>query len=419
MKTLSRPLGYNRIILLILAGESVFMLPFLLARIFRPTFLSAFQINNFELGTCFTVYGIVALLSYLYGGAITDHYPPRKLLAAALLATALGGVYMGTFPELLGLQILFGYWGFTTIFLFWGAMIKATRSWGGNSRQGQAFGFLEGGRGLLAAFLGMFGVMIFARLLPAELDQFPVEDRQTAFRVVIWSTSAWVAGVGLLIQFLLKDQEAYFARESSWVNILQVLQLRSLWLVMWIVLAAYVGYKITDVLSLYSAEVMQFNEVDAARVGSYQLYLRPLVCVLVGFLADRSRSSFWILWSFIILGIGAAMFAMGWLTAPHIGWFVLGIVLLGVGVYSLRTLYFAVLEEAQIPLSLTGTAVGLVSVVGYTPDIFIGPLMGYLLDNSPGIQGHQQVFGLLLGFVISGLIAAFLLYKRIRKASGS
>lgn len=113
------------------------------------------------------------------------------------------------------------------------------------------------------------------------------------------------------------------------------------------------------------------------------------------------------------------MFAMGWLTAPHIGWFVLGIVLLGVGVYSLRTLYFAVLEEAQIPLSLTGTAVGLVSVVGYTPDIFIGPLMGYLLDNSPGIQGHQQVFGLLLGIVISGLIAAFLLYKRIRKASGS
>jgi sugar phosphate permease len=44
-------------------------------------------------------------------------------------------------------------------------------------------------------------------------------------------------------------------------------------------------------------------------------------------------------------------------------------------------------------LALTGTAVGLVSLQGYTPDIFAGPAMGYLLDNSQGEQGHQHVFG--------------------------
>ena len=58
-----------QIILLILAGESVFFLPFVLPRIFRPTFLDVFELNNFQLGSCFSIYGTVALLSYLYGGA--------------------------------------------------------------------------------------------------------------------------------------------------------------------------------------------------------------------------------------------------------------------------------------------------------------------------------------------------------------
>jgi hypothetical protein len=38
---------------LILAGETIFFLPFVLARVFRPTLLAVFQISNFELGAYF------------------------------------------------------------------------------------------------------------------------------------------------------------------------------------------------------------------------------------------------------------------------------------------------------------------------------------------------------------------------------
>ncbi len=70
--------------LLILAGESVFILPFVIARVFRPTVLDAFALDNFQLGICFSIYGIVALLSYLFGGPLADKYPPGKLIATAL-----------------------------------------------------------------------------------------------------------------------------------------------------------------------------------------------------------------------------------------------------------------------------------------------------------------------------------------------
>ena len=52
---------------------------------------------------------------------------------------------------------------------------------------------------------------------------------------------------------------------------------------------------------------------------------------------------------------------------------------------------------------MTGTAVGLVSVVGYTPDIFMGPINGYLTDTYPGAAGHQYFFGVLACFAALGL----------------
>ncbi len=106
-------------------------------------------------------------------------------MTVALLLTSAGGLVMASFPSLFTLQILFGYWGFSTIFLFWAAMIKATRNWGGLEQQGKAFGFLEGGRGIVAASIGVIGVTIFATLLPKEIKAASFEERQAAFQIVL------------------------------------------------------------------------------------------------------------------------------------------------------------------------------------------------------------------------------------------
>jgi len=414
--------SFFRIVLLMLAGEGVFLLPFLLARIFRPTFLAVFEISNFELGSLYSIYGVIALISYLFGGAIADRFPPRKLMASALLMTAAGGLIMAQFPSFTTLQILYGYWGFSTIFLFWAAMIKATRNWGGLNQQGRAFGYLEGGRGIVAALIGAVGVLIFALLIPDDVISASFSERQTAFRWVILATSAMVALVGLLVLFFLKEEESEEAEtdelkaDTSWKTILKVMQLPSVRLLILIVLCAYCGYKVTDILSLYAAEIMLFDEVDAAKVGSFQMYLRPLVCISIGFFADRSSSALWLVRGFVLLLLGAILFASGWVTVPHNAFFVLSIIITGIGTYGLRTLYFAAVKEGHIPYAVTGTAVGIISVIGYTPDIFMGPVMGILLDNNPGLLGHQLVFLLLAGFAAVGTFASFRFKKIIDKS---
>ena len=407
--------------LLILSGEFIYFLPYVLSRVFRPTFLDVFQLNNFQLGSLFSVYGVVALLSYIYGGVITDRYSPRKLMSSALFLTALGGLVLASYPSYQTLQILYGYWGFTSVFLFWGAMIKATRLWGGDNNQGKAFGFLDGGRGIIAASMGSIGVFVFTIVLTSDIESASVLERQEAFRYVILLSSFMVAFIGLLVLIFLRNMEDkntnFELPLNTLTNIKGVLKNESIWLLMLIIMCAYVGYKVTDIYSLYASEVMLYDQIEAAEVGALQLYLRPIVCIAIGLLADRTKNMFWIIFGFVTMLIGALIFSFG-IIKPDMNFiFFLSLVILAVGTYSIRALYFAVLKEANVAFALTGTAVGIISVVGYSPDIFAGPIMGYLLDENPGIIGHQYVYFMLVIFSIIGLIAS-IRFARLTKPSG-
>ncbi len=85
---LRRGLG---MVALITAGEAVFGLPFVLARVFRPTVLDVFGLTNLQLGVAFSLYGIVAMIAYFAGGPLADRFAPRRLMSVALLGASRAG----------------------------------------------------------------------------------------------------------------------------------------------------------------------------------------------------------------------------------------------------------------------------------------------------------------------------------------
>lgn len=404
------------LILLILSGEAIFILPFVLPRVFRPTVLDVFQLDNVALGLCFSVYGVVAMASYLLGGPLADRYPPRKLIAIALWLTALCGFIFAQYPEFWVLQFIYGWWGFTTIFLFWAPMIKATRVWGGSNSQGKAFGFLDGGRGLTGALFGLLGVVIFSFFLVEEPDTASLSDRKSAFTYVIYTASIIIILVGYLVWKFMKPQvkeEQILVKKITWPEIKEVLKLPSVWLLMVIILCGYVGYKITDVISQYAAEVMLYNQVDAAKVGTLLQFLRPTAGIFFGLIADKLRISWLLFLSFILTLLGGLLFASGVIAPNTTLLFFISVVVVAAGVYACRALYFGVMQVGRIPLPLTGTAVGLISLIGFTPDIFAGPAYGMLLDAHPSQEiGHQHVFWMLNVFAFIGAIAAFIYHRK-------
>ena len=387
------------LVTLIIAAETAYFLPFVLARVFRPTLLDFFQISNRELGVWFSVYGIVAMISYMFGGVLADRFPARKLMAIALWLTSGGGVVMAMVPSNRVMIVLYGFWGFTTIWLFWAAMIRATREWGGTEFQGRAFGWLEGGRGTVAALLATSALLIFSR--------------EGNFQNVILATSLSTFLGGCLVWIFIPNRSPESSGtpfSETFRGILSLLRIRNTWLLSAIILCAYVGYKITDDFSLFAREVLGFSELNAAGLGTVALWLRALVAILAGYLADRYRRTDLITVCFGLTVIGAALFGFQILNGITV-LILLNLVLTATGIYGLRTLYFAVMKEAGFPVALTGTAVGIISIAGFVPDIFIGPWMGYLLDNSPGAEGHAHVFLLLSAFALLGLVAG-LLFRR-------
>lgn len=414
------PTGWRRgvaLLALVIAGESIFFLPFVLARIFRSTLLEVFALTNLELGMAFSAYGIVAMAAYFFGGPLADRFAPRGLLTVALIATAIGGLVLTIIPSLATLKLLFAYWGFTTIALFWSALIRATREWGGGSLQGAAFGLLDGGRGLLTAVMGSVLVAVYAGLLPTVIVSASLEQRTAAFQQIILVVTAITAAAAVLLWFTLPphhDRPKKCAHVFDWSGMKHALRMPTVWLQAVIVICAYVGFKATDDFSLYAKEVLGLNEVAAARVGLVSLWMRPVAAIGAGFLADRVGTVRMTMISFALIVIGSLVLASGMITTGAWWIYVLSISTASLGIFALRGLYFAIMGEGRIPLAFTGSAVGLVSVIGYTPDVFMGPLMGHLLDSSPGAIGHQQVFAVVAGFAAAGMVTTYAFMRLTR-----
>jgi sugar phosphate permease len=404
---------------LVFAGEIVFLLPFHTTRFFRPTVLEAFELTNTQLGDVFAVYGVMAMIAYFPGGALADRFSARSLLTVSMIATAAGGLYMATYPGPVGMAILFGYWGITTILLFWAALIRATREWGGHDEQGRAFGILEGGRGLVAALLASGGVILLVLFLPEDMDQLSNEERRSAFRSVIffyssitfataaltWTVIPSVKHIGDSASQLFRSSIAVLARPLVWAQAA-------------VIICAYCGYKALDNYSLYAVQVLGMNEAQGAKLATYVIYLRPIAALTAGVLADRWAAGKMVGTSFVMLVVSYGILAT-FLPDDH------GLTLIYANIFvsvfavcMLRGVYFALLEENRVPSFLTGAVAGSVSFVGYTPEIFFGPVTGRILDANPGPVGHQNYYLFLAVVAALGVVVvAWLLWLQRHAAT--
>jgi len=401
-----------RITALILAGEMIYSLPFHTQRFFRATMLDAFDISNTQLGDMFAVYGVTAMFSYFAGGPLADRYPARSLIALSLILTSAGGVYMATIPGAWQMGALYGFWGVTTTFLFWAALIKATRDWGGRASQGIAFGILDAGRGLATAMFGMVAVGILAYYLPADLAIATGEDRRAGLGAIILYFSAITLLCAVVVWFLLPhDETTVSTQRSAFSGVREVIGKPVVWAQACIIICAYCGYKGLDNVQLYAVQVLGMNEIDAALLATWGVYLRPVACLVAGLTADRFDSARSILLLFAALVAAYAVLAA--FTPDLIALTVIygSLFVSFFAVFALRGIYYALLEETRIPKHLTGASVAVIAFVGYTPEVFFGPVTGRILDADPGVGGHLDFYAFLTATAVAGVVVTLWLIR--------
>ncbi len=399
---------YSGMVLLVLAGELIFSLPFHITRYFKPAVLDVFQITNTNLGDAFAFYGILALLSYFPGGYLADRYPPKKLIFYSLLLTGIGGIYFATLPKPIVLPYLYAFWGITTILFFWGALIKYTSDWGGVYHQGRAFGYLEAGRGLVAS---IFSSLAFFLIYFFSDDSENIS--QYSIQLVILFYSFTIIILSILVLILLKDNKKYKVGEGS-IKHKENLNLYPILLISIIVVCAYCGFRSIDNISLYLVDIGRLTPIEASAFVTALGYLRIASAFLAGIIADRITPIKLITRLFII-----GIVSQGILFSIHPQTFYelllvsSTIIFVFISIVSLRAVYFSLLAQSYIPSHRYGFCVGIVSLVGFTPDVFFHSLTGRLLDAQPGIVGFQNFYLVSMLISLLGLLASLKLCKWI------
>lgn len=393
---------------LCLSGGIIYLLPYL-REVYYVPLLEALDLTNTQLGVMMSVFGATAMLSYFPGGWIADRVSPRILISLSMISTGLAGFYFATFPSYRICILIHAFWGVSVTLTFWAALIKATRSWAPPSRQGRAFGILEGGRGIAELVSSTALLALFAKL----------GSEAFALSRIILLFSIFDILIGILAWYALDETSGPLSSESKamigFKEIIKVLKMPPVWLLSMVILAAYSAYWGSYYFTPYATDVFKMSLVFGGAIGVGKMWVKPIPALGAGFIADRIGPSRTVAWSFVVLIFSFCIFALTPGSPDLVSILIINTAIASLAIFAVRGVYYAMLEEGGIPLALTGTATGIVSVIGYTPDIFMPITGGALLDKFPEGSGYRYFFFIIVALCVLGLISALVV---MRKYSG-
>lgn len=408
---------YIQLMLLVLAAGAIYPILYL-RQVYQPTMLEVFHITDSQLGYLYSMLGTIFLLSYLPSGWLADRIAPRLLICFSLIATGVLGLWYSTAPSFNVLMLIFGGWGLSTGLTFWAAVIKRVTMIAGTHEQGRFFGLLDGGRGLIEAMLATIAITLFA-----WFTQTKGEPVTAGFRLVVYMYAFLCIALGVVLA-LVKDPQgtkdaaanrATRKRSNVLVDLKTLASIPELWLVAAIVFCGYQVFWATYSFSAYLHEgEIGLTVVMAGTITTLKLWMRPIGGIGGGFLGDRySKVSVLVIALFL-----AAVSLLGLMAAPRISSHVLLVFLvlfIGILTYAIRGLYWSLLDRCNIPVETMGLAIGLISVLGYSPDVFLPLINGYLTQNFPGVFGYQLYFGYVAGMAALGGFAGLALRNMLSK----
>lgn len=375
--------------------------------------------SNTEIGLIMSTFGITAILLYAPSGVIADKFSHRKMITSAMLITGLLGFVMATYPPLWVMLMIQVAFAITTILMLWSVSIKAASLLGDHREQGKIMGWMEGLRGVGVMSLAVFTMWAFSRFTP---------DDPNSLKTVILIYSTVYILLGILCWFFVSDGHRQSEEDAAQNNnafrmsdIVDVLRISTTWYCSLIIFGVYTIYAILSYSTNYLTEMYGMTLVAASYMGIVINKIFRAICGPLGGLIttySRIKSPTRVIQAlavFSALTLGALLVTNNHPPSVAIG---IGLILLlAFTCYASRGLYFACPGEAKTPTRIMGTTVGICSVIGFLPDVFVYPVVGHWQDTLPAGEAYRNMWLMGLGAVCLVIVFTFLLFRKIRAAS--
>ncbi|MDO5302767.1 MAG: MFS transporter [Clostridia bacterium] len=412
---LGEKMANNFLAILIVAfgGAIIYGLPYFRFD-YYDVYLETYHLTNVQMGVFGSVLGVFGMISYLFGGVVADRFSTRTILTVSLVGTGLGG-FVHLLPlNFYALVALYAFWGISSLFAFWPACVKAVRILSGSGDQGKAFGFFEGGRGIAAALMAMAAVAAF-RIGAGKMD-----DQAMGMRYVIIFYSVLTIAMGILAFFTVKEDIKETSERITFKGIGEVLKLPAVWIIGLVTFCNYVFTLSLYYFTPYATGILGASAVFAATLAAVKRWFSLFGNVGGGYITDKVGTGRMIFVSFLVMAAGTAAILFLPTKASSITAFTVLFIIIYIFYNVNAAMTWAMMDEGAIPEKYSGTAAGIISTVGYLPEIFCSLLAGSLIDGHPGVTGFRQYFGFLIAMLLVGAVMtciwmAFLKKKNSKK----
>ena len=396
---------YLSILALGVSGGSIYLLPFI-KYVFYDQQIAAMGITNMQSGFLLSMYAIGNIFLYIPGGILADKLSPRKCLLFSLLSTtALAVIYAFTLNYISSL-VIWLLLSITTVLVFWSALLKTVRIIGTEKEQGTMFGVYYAVNGLTGALFNALALWF---------GHYGSNPRGVMFNVVMIYASSTAIAALLIFLFLKNDKdikvETSVEEKFNIRDVGHLIKNPFVWIFSIVIFCGYSLFSSTSYFTPYLTAVVGVSPEQSGVYSIIRNYLFMLLAPVSGYLADKvfKSSSKWIM---IALGILALLF-VGVLNIPaHSNATLISIYTLLPGAFALAAygIVFSLIGETKIPAKVTGTVIGIASIIGYSPDLFMSAIFGGWLDKF-GNKGYKYIFSYLVGICIVGMVGAYLIRR--------
>ena len=394
-------------VVLTIAAGLIYRVPYL-KTVFYDSLVETFHMSNTDVGKLMSAYSLTKTIIYIPGGILADRFDNRKMLLGSVVLLVGCTFWYATIPSIGMLMIIQVLLAFSNV-LFWVSFIKAIRMFGSEDEQGFIFGYSEGIRAVAGLLINFAALWV--------LDYFMSRADQPLRYVLIFYGIVYVI-LGVAMVFLLpKEKEGQQTTVKSFKEYFTVLKYPGVWLVAALVLCAYSCQIASEYTTTYLTTVFGMSVVVAGIVATIRSYgIGIFSAPVIGKISDKIGSYSK---TVIILFVCEIILALVLLFIPgSAGTLIPAIITVlafATVMYALRGIYYATMGEAGIPVALTGTATGIISVLGYLPDSYLNVMLGGFLDKHAGVVGFKYVFGSIIVHAVIGIILALIIMQMGKK----
>ncbi|MGX7107435.1 MFS transporter [Hutsoniella sourekii] len=388
---------------------TMFNLPYI-KYVFYDAIVEAMQVNNSQLGLLVTIYSIASIFALIPSGWLADRYSAKPLMVwSALIQGALTFWFAFNMQNYLVASIVWAVAGITGASVLWTANLKAVRLSAPPEEQGRAYGLWEAMCGLSAMLCNFLALGVFAR----------GNDSVSGLKMAIISIAITNIIGAVAVQFLYDEsaQDAVYSAPKEKITFKQVLSLfkqPGLYLSSIIIFCTYGIFANQSFLTPYTTNVLGAAVTFAGGLAILRSYgLKLIGGPLGGNISDKLGSASKLQ---IIAYIGILACLIGILLAPSGSATTVTIVtilmlVLSTFCFMARGSMWATVDEAGLPVELAGSAISIISLIGFSgADVILPPLMGSWVD-SYGNLGYTYILYFLSGLCIVGVLASLLLLK--------